>query len=123
MAILFNTPIPLVLALVGLLILSSPQIFSKRWAKIGRWLCLGFLGFFLLTALQWMNAKGTVGLRKSDAHSITVFTTEISRLVKQGENEKARELLEKFNNEYPAVSGQDEAKKFLENLTEEARRK
>lgn len=121
MALLFDTPIPIVLAVLGLLLLTSPHISSKRWAKIGRWLCGGFLVFMLFAAFQGMNAKGTIGARKSDAHDVTIFTAEVSRLIDQGKYQKAKVMLDKFNDEYPALAGQDKAKKFLLDLAETAR--
>ena len=69
-----------------------------------------------------MNEKGNIGQKKSDAHDVTVFTAEVCRLIDQGKHQKAKELLDKFNDKYPAVSGHNEAKMFLEELTQAAKK-
>jgi hypothetical protein len=119
---LFSTPIPLAVAFLLLMTLKIPKIASKWWAKLGRWLCIAFFAIFFWNAQQIMNEKGTTGIRKSDAHEVTVFTNEITHLISQGKHQKAKELLDTFNDKYPALSGHDEAKKFLESLVEAAKR-
>ena len=122
MDFIFSTPIPLAVAFLLLMTLMIPKIASKWWAKLGRWICLGFFMVFIWQAVQIMNAKSTVGIRKSDAHDVTVFTAEISRLIAQGKHQHARELLNRFNDKYPALSGHDEAKKLLAELTQAAKK-
>jgi hypothetical protein len=122
MDFLFSTPIPLAVAFLILMTLTIPKISSKWWAKLGRWLCISFFVIFIWQAQQGMNAKGTTGIRKSDAHDVTGFTAEVSRLITQGKHQKAKELLDKFNDKYPVLSGHDEAKKFLEDLTQTAKK-
>ena len=122
MEFIFSTPIPLAVAFLLLITLTIPKISSKWWAKLGRWLCVVFFVIFIWQALQLMNEKGTTGIRKSDAHKVTVFTAEISNLIAQGKHQKAKELLDKFNDKYPTLSGHDEAKKLLEELTQAAKK-
>jgi hypothetical protein len=96
---------------------STPKISSKWWAKLGRLVCIGYAVMFFLFTQQAMNEKGNVGMRKSDAHDVTVFTVEVSRLIAHGKQQQAKELLDKFNKEYLVLSGHPEAKTFLEGLT------
>jgi len=122
MGFLFSTPFPLVFAFLIFLGLSTPKISSKQWARLGRGLCICFFGVFLFISFQLMNEKGNIGQRKSDAHDVTVFTAEVSRLIAQGKQQNAKELLDKFNDKYPAISGHVEAKKFLDELTQAAKK-
>lgn len=89
---------------------------------MGKWVCIGFFVFFAWQVQDGLNKYVTISIRKSDARDITTFTAEIRRLVAQGKNEKANELLDKFNDKYPALSGHDEAKKFIEDLTQTAKK-
>ena len=78
---------------------------------------------YILFVFNGMSAKGCDGLRKSDAHSVTVFTKQISTLLAEGKHQRAKELLDKFNEEYPALATHDEmTKEFMDKLGKEAQK-
>lgn len=83
---------------------------------------MAFLVIFIWNAQLIMNDKGTTGIRKSDAHKVTLFTTEVTRLISQGKYQRAKNLLDRFNDKYPALSGHDEGTKFLEGLVAAAKK-
>ena len=114
---LISTPLPLVVVFIALLALSAPKLASKKWAKISRLFCFIVLGCILLAAYHVMHEKGTVGLRKSDAYNVTKFTIQIRTLIAENKNQEAITLLDKFNNNYPAVAGNNEAETFLKQLS------
>lgn len=118
-----STPFGLAFAFLLWMTFTVPKISAKWWAKLGKWICISYVLLFFWSAHLAMTEKGYVGRTKSEAHAVTVFTKEVSRLITEGKHKEAKELLDRFNEDYAMHAGSSDVGKFIEDLTQKAKQK
>jgi hypothetical protein len=105
MAILLWSPFPILIAGFALAVLWYTKKRNSNWAKIGRIICIGFIGFNVGFFVNGFDAKVAHGRQAASAYLIEKFTRQTENLINENMTEKARELLAQFNDQYPETGG------------------